>query len=510
MTHLEKQFNQGGNRWYFAPEQGDKKPKEDKKPRVDEKTNSQMRTESRDPLGPPRGVDKKMINRNTCWRCDDPKHKQKDCKEKESHKVRDNMYKYLNGIRNKYLNGKSKNKDRKEYPTSSVNSVTSDNTGEPKELSFGQKFEKALQYLLDVQKESRIAREKAWFKVIDLSHRHIQDNPVMDSDESLVNKITEDLIEQSQQFQEEADQEVDEECPKPDVRPLRRIEALVQDTTYQALLDTGAQSSTITKSALLRLIEGGSIVKISKPHHTVRYANGDTELCSTVKLKVDCLGLCKYIVFTVLNAGTAEEVIFGLDIIEKMFIPIPAITRNQIKEKTKDFQVKCVEDILREEDEKAHHGVSYHPDVVCLMKYIEEAIKRNEATHNMVSTVGEIAIEFNMEEDRKRGSWSRQMPIPADVGENFMKQVLDWVSEGICEEQIELDAYRTAEEKNMGLFNTNCFLVYSGKWRFVHNFVPINKRIKNDTNDLPGIDQTFKTISESGASCELLQTVLGR
>ncbi|KAL0483582.1 hypothetical protein AKO1_001067 [Acrasis kona] len=51
----------------------------------------------------------------------------------------------------------------------------------------------------------------------------------------------------------------------------------------------------------------------------------------------------------------------------------------------------------------------------------------------------------------------------------------------------------------MGLFNTNWFLIMKGKPRFVFNFIPINKLIESDTNDVPGIDEVFKKVGSSGS-----------
>lgn len=49
-----------------------------------------------------------------------------------------------------------------------------------------------------------------------------------------------------------------------------------------------------------------------------------------------------------------------------------------------------------------------------------------------------------------------------------------------------------------GDFNINCFLVYSGKLRFVHNFVPVNQNVQDDTGDVPGIDVAFRRIAHAG------------
>ncbi|KAL0481333.1 hypothetical protein AKO1_004886, partial [Acrasis kona] len=113
----------------------------------------------------------------------------------------------------------------------------------------------------------------------------------------------EKCISDMDKLQIDVNEDPDDYCPKPDVRPLRKIKTRIQDVECEALLDSGAQSSTITKKALKDLYNGdrNMNLKISRPHHTVRFANGMTELCSTVTLKVDNEGLCKEIVFTILN-----------------------------------------------------------------------------------------------------------------------------------------------------------------------------------------------------------------
>jgi hypothetical protein len=179
---------------------------------------------------------------------------------------------------------------------------------------------------------------------------------------------------------------------------------------------------------------------------------------------------------------------------------LPDFTADEIQTMLLNYRTEPIEEILETERKFESDGIKLHPNAQEFLQKIKAFIVANEKTVTEHSTLDEIQIEFLDENNRKIGLWSRQMVMPPDAEEMFEKTVLQWIKEKICEEIIDLDDNRTAQEKEMGVFNTNCFLTFSGKWHFVHNFTLLNKLIKDDTNDIPGIDTIFQKLAKSGAT----------
>jgi hypothetical protein len=144
---------------------------------------------------------------------------------------------------------------------------------------------------------------------------------------------------------------------------------------------------------------------------------------------------------------------------------------------------------------KLSEGVTYDALKDQFEAEITANINANEDTSTKHSTIGEIKIDFVNADDRFNGCWSKQADIPINAQDEVYKQVQGWLNEKIIEELIDLKRWN--KRPITGLFNTNGFLTFSGKWRFVHNFAPINRLIKGDINDLPFIDTIFRTIGNA-------------
>jgi hypothetical protein len=71
---------------------------------------------------------------------------------------------------------------------------------------------------------------------------------------------------------------------------------------------------------------------------------------------------------------------------------------------------------------------------------------------------------------------------------SFEAQVKEWCEQNICEE---ITRKILDDSPDTDLFNINYFLIFNEKWCFVHNFVPINRMIRGDTNNILNIKSIF-------------------
>jgi hypothetical protein len=287
----------------------------------------------------------------------------------------------------------------------------------------------------------------------------------------------------------------------PKIRPLRIVDSLLHNTPVRALIDSGSQCSVVSASCLER-IKNSCNLTVEEQKNTIEleFADGRKETCDTAALIVNHDGTSRRYVFAVMkDVSSLYDCIFGLDIIIDYQIVIPFISSEVIRTLTGKHKVKPVDQIIDEESKRALSGIIFHHHSEQFMTQIDDCIVRNEATQGTHSTIGEIEINFVDENNRKLGSWSRQMKIPAAAEEEVRKTIQKWKDEGIIEEFIDLKCRQTPDDQLTGPFNTNGFLTFSGKWRFVHNFKPINGLIVDDTNDIPAIDYVFERVASSGA-----------
>jgi transposase InsO family protein len=282
--------------------------------------------------------------------------------------------------------------------------------------------------------------------------------------------------------------------------PLRTMRASIEGVAAHALLDTGSQRSHISQEFYNAVCQqnGEFTPEMTQKIIQVRYANNTVEFGKEITLHVKANGKGLQHTFIVLQNPT-YDVIFGLDILDALYVTVADILNQKVKTLMDNYKAHTIDEILEAEDLKNNDGVVFHDTKESFEKEIQESLTKNEATSTKHSTLCKISIEFENEEDRKRGCWSKQIPIPVNAQEEVLKQVEQWLKENIIEEILDLKHSWKYNKHGNGLFNTNGFLTFSGKWRFVHNFVPINKLIKNDTNDLPSIDTIFRTIGSSGA-----------
>lgn len=84
----------------------------------------------------------------------------------------------------------------------------------------------------------------------------------------------------------------------------------------------------------------------------------------------------------------------------------------------------------------------------------------------------------------------KQPKMSLNEERQFQKQVEQWTHEGVVRPLDDLD------HSNSGNFNTRFFGVKqrSGKLRFVGDFVHINQLLTDDTNDIPVIDEEFRSL----------------
>jgi hypothetical protein len=124
-------------------------------------------------------------------------------------------------------------------------------------------------------------------------------------------------------------------------------------------------------------------------------------------------------------------------------------------------------------------------------------VRLNLETEYKHSAIGEIPIVFENEDSKRRGSWQQQDRTPETKQNKYEEQVNEWLQKRIIELHCDLEQPEVDEKgKKIGRFNTRTFTVFSGKLRFVNDFVHINKLIMGDTKEVPSIDDTFAEIAK--------------
>jgi len=285
---------------------------------------------------------------------------------------------------------------------------------------------------------------------------------------------------------------------------LQYADATINGLSTRALVDKGAQLSVISLEFLMKSIrETKNKVSLNKKADIlVRFPDKRTVKCMSARMKVDYKGTSIEHTFVVMQE-LDEDVIFGRPIckifhIKDIYETLPDISNDTVEEFLKKYAPTPIDEVINRDYEEDQRGVKYHPEAKKYLELIAKYLQANAATIDKHSTIGTIGIRFTDKESRRKGSWSRSYhPLEAEL--RFHEVVKEWIRDKIVEEMVDLDSHRTVDEKDLGLFNTNWFLIMKGKPRFVFNFIPINKLIEDDTNDVPGIDEVFKKVGSSGA-----------
>lgn len=288
----------------------------------------------------------------------------------------------------------------------------------------------------------------------------------------------------------------DETTTVPDIDTCHMVKALLANTEIEALVDSGAECSVISSTTLEKIKKMNPEYKIKEVGSQFSVTVADTRKVKStcVVLPVEYNGKKAFVKFAVMEK-LQEEAIFGVNIIRSFGIQLPFMTEEQVNAIKDPYRNREIDEILREELSKQKVEVHVRHDELYVR--IVPNIKANQDTIDKHSTIGEIKIEFYDEKSRRSGSYVKQMHMEVEVQREYTKMITEWLKEKIIEEQIDL---KKRQGDKCGLFNTNCFRIWSNKWRFVHNFVPVNKLIKDDTNDVPGIDTVFQMVGNSGAT----------
>lgn len=282
--------------------------------------------------------------------------------------------------------------------------------------------------------------------------------------------------------------------PTADVKPgeLIKVQVKLNGATFSAVLDTGAQVSVLDQKALdfINIVSPRSFYEF-KNAVEICVANNVRLKCSSVRLRLEHDEESRVHNFVVVKEAPFR-VILGMDLINPQIFQLkPAMSKDEISAMLEKYKLKPIDEILPRNDE----GIQLHPLYQELMQRVQTAVEDNLRTSALHSTIGEITIDFENPSMRQGNIWNPQIPMAGKTFELFQQQVKEWMDDRIVEEMSDLPE----DNDGCGTFNINCFPVYSNKLRFVHNFVPVNKLIKSDTCDVPGIDATFLKLS-SGKS----------
>lgn len=298
---------------------------------------------------------------------------------------------------------------------------------------------------------------------------------------------------------------------KPSIGRLKYSEIeLHKCVTKRALLDTGAQTSLITEDTLQEIIKlGKTTIPVDKGSIRIHYGNQTTEMGDLAEIHVKWSTEEAMHTFIVAK-NLLEPVILGMDIVGKWaMLDTPVISSIELQEKLEKARIADLEETMS----SATQEIELHADHSRYLRELDTELKDNLATEHHHSTIGEIAIEFQDVSMRKQGVWRHQVSMSETGLNQYKNQVQTWLVENVVEEMIDLPTWKRADEEaalydfiqkgndqnefcQNGEFNINGFPIYSGKPRIVHNFKPLNDLIRDDTCDVPGINEAFWKIGQ--------------
>jgi len=272
----------------------------------------------------------------------------------------------------------------------------------------------------------------------------------------------------------------------PNVTPVKYItkEVYLNDKRQEAMIDTGASNCFMTRTVWEELqIQSDTLTDAV----SIQYANEELSTGFSVKVPFHYKAYYGDTTFIVVDKLT-HPVIIGLDLIyeiPQLLNYEPTIPSSKIKELLKEFKANPI--TIQEQE-----AVKYYSEKDSLMKLIKDSLLENLETIDKKSTIGEIAIHFKNEKDRRKGLWRPQMPLSKQAMQFYKKQVDEWLEEGVIEPMIDLKGHY---KMYLGAFNINAFYIFSSKERIVHNFKALNTLIEDDTNIIPGINDAFNKIA---------------
>lgn len=276
--------------------------------------------------------------------------------------------------------------------------------------------------------------------------------------------------------------------------PPAEIGLTINDVHFVGILDTGADHCYIPKRCLERL--DPSSFTFSTQRVSVTLTEDKMRERAVVLLSIMCLEKRGKHPFGVLETDSSS-ILLGRDFIGKWDIEIPLLAKAEVDKLLSQYQIADLEEVMEAEKLKESNGIEYHMDHAKLIQDIEAEIALNLETENKHSTIGEIPIVFENKESARRGSWQQQHRMPETTQSKYELQVKEWLEKRIIEEQEDLRQPELDKNGNkIGRFNTRTFTVFSGKMRFVNDFVHINNLIMSDTNEVPSIDDAFLEIAK--------------
>lgn len=286
--------------------------------------------------------------------------------------------------------------------------------------------------------------------------------------------------------------EVDAVLPPAQQRTMTTIS--IGGHTLEAQVDTGADHSFIS-SGLLRLLSPDTYT-VSRHTAPIRLADGSLRHCKIVTVTVTQDITSLRVPMGVLDKDDVSALL-GLDLITAFDIRWGHYSADKVSALLRQYQELNIETILASAEETDKSTVIHHPRKGELMVKIQDLLDKNTATLGSYCTLKPIRIQFKEPEDRAKGCWQQQFKMPLDYQQKYKQQVQKWLDEGVVEEQLD-NHPRTSDKSGVenGLFNVCTIAVWSNKLRFVQNFVPLNKLLKDDTNDVPAVDEGFLKISE--------------
>ncbi|KAL0492064.1 hypothetical protein AKO1_000939, partial [Acrasis kona] len=266
------------------------------------------------------------------------------------------------------------------------------------------------------------------------------------------------------------------------------------DTPFNVGCDSFADQSCISTTALESLPKDSYVM--SHQNITVTGITGVPVTGPVVVLNLRHNDKQLTIPFAAIDSPESY-VLLGWNLINMLDLDIPRPPREDMDRLLKQYQVPCLDSMINSDALLNSDGIEYHPDHAVLVPKIQSMIDENLATADTHSTIGEIPIIFLDPKSRSEQCYSAQHRMSESEAIGYKNQITDWLNRGIIEKFDELKPADTDPDNiPAGLFNTQSFPIKSGsKTRYVQNFVPINKLIRDDTNVVPSIDEAFQAIS---------------